>query len=908
MALAPYTVTAVEEDFTTAQSTGKNIVAGALITLATTGGTPVMMSDDAAGTNPSLTKLTDALGQKTIWVELDVYDLTVDSSATIRIDVTSSTIPIANVTGLPDTIPANSKSDYDALRDKRIRDNVGSGFAEWGKEYNVGVYEAINSGLWTAPTAPNLLVMGETGANESSGISRSISPITNINGVTQVIRGVNEVGGDTYAQSAILFPPAPDGTKTYDSSTGTVVTHADAATAFAAETATNKVITSRQDFAMIESFSESMATNDWWCPLGNTQYGATTWRGIALVNNFLPQGYSAFGEWDTATTGYGKQWSLMSDAEKLLAVGDSENNMYYDADVGEHIQDKYRVRVIEGLGDDWEGTSTQVNNAFSYCTYDLNAFVQPRGALTSQPDYNDGLGGNYYAGYYNNLFASEESGVFQGVNLDAGVAHNGQCFAIPIALVERLNQGAYHPVYNDMGTATLWINNGTVAAQNKWYDTLAKKPSSTADCFAIGTDVTVGNVAPFIYPGAGSISGTSAGAGRPTNDPFTFYDAIYAGQVKDLRVESNKVDEATLLSRESKRAKAGEIRGWESVPFTKVYVNTGSTFSEVSNASLGLTVLSTASIKVGDFGYTQGATGLYYRYVVTTIDSATQFSVLKVVPDGTRERLLNGNILHETMLTSKYESLPWQDIIGDPANIAATFPNGVCGQWIPDIPNNTLVQFNLSKKLNGVLGNLYFTSDNGVSWIADANVGASINQTTNSISAGWASTQVFLLSYPTKANPYEAANNSVVLGEIGNVFASQTNTENLGSALINGLLDKVCVGNTAHDLQDNIKAENFALDSTGLILTVANYEPKHTVISLLDGSSPAGKAFPLITQENQQYYLQWAYKEMIYDGTWGDDNKFTIINGASTEIDDNGNTIKIGQKRVALPNLTGRGA
>jgi len=92
MALAPYNITALEEDFATAQLSGKNIVAGALITLATTGGTPVSMADDSAGSNPSLTKLTDALGQKVIWVAPDTYDLTVDGNTSIRIQVSTSDI------------------------------------------------------------------------------------------------------------------------------------------------------------------------------------------------------------------------------------------------------------------------------------------------------------------------------------------------------------------------------------------------------------------------------------------------------------------------------------------------------------------------------------------------------------------------------------------------------------------------------------------------------------------------------------------------------------------------------------------------------------------------------------------------------------------------------------------------
>lgn len=45
-----------------------------------------------------------------------------------------------------------------------------------------------------------------------------------------------------------------------------------------------------------------------------------------------------------------------------------------------------------------------------------------------------------------------------------------------------------------------------------------------------------------------------------------------------------------------------------------------------------------------------------------------------------------------------------------------------------------------------------------------------------------------------------------------------------------------------------------------------------------------------------------------WDGNgWGDDNTFTVLDNESTETDDNGNTIIVGQKRIALPYFIGEG-
>jgi len=86
MALAPYTVTALAES--DAEGTGgKNIVAGALITLEDVNGNTATIYDDSAGTNPSTAKTTNSNGQKVIYAEAGEYSLTVNGGPATKIIV-----------------------------------------------------------------------------------------------------------------------------------------------------------------------------------------------------------------------------------------------------------------------------------------------------------------------------------------------------------------------------------------------------------------------------------------------------------------------------------------------------------------------------------------------------------------------------------------------------------------------------------------------------------------------------------------------------------------------------------------------------------------------------------------------------------------------------------------------------
>ena len=65
--------------------------------------------------------------------------------------------------------------------------------------------------------------------------------------------------------------------------------------------------------------------------------------------------------------------------------------------------------------------------------------------------------------------------------------------------------------------------------------------------------------------------------------------------------------------------------------------------------------------------------------------------------------------------THQQDEPTWTDIIGDPANIAATFPNGVEGKWIPIIPDG-VTPFILNKRIDGSTAAMSLTVDNGVSF------------------------------------------------------------------------------------------------------------------------------------------------------------------------------------------------
>ncbi|USE68501.1 hypothetical protein CTT31_04965 [Pseudoalteromonas maricaloris] len=792
-----------------------------------------------------------------------------------------------------------TKAQFDALRDMRKQQYAGSGFVEWGKE-SIDENCNINDGIWQAISPErNTFFLGRSGKDvNSKGISLTDYPIAVVDGVSHKLENV--ACARSYIINKVRFPMAPDGTKTYDSASGTVTQHNDAATAFAAETETNKVITSRKDLAFLESWHEKIADKDVVYPLGNVQYGANNYKGIALRNNLVAQGYSAFGEWDTGTKGYGVKWSSLTEPQKAIFLGEPEHNIYYDPEAKAYIQVRYRVRVIEGLGNDWR--AIRANTAGVLC-YDLNYRVGKQGIKVETNSYVSHRTSN---GYFSSKSAysllKSDLGVFhavEGINSNK-FGHKGLCYALPIALVQRLNQGAYHPTYNPMGTGKLV--NSAHNGWRSWHIPEAKQSTAVKDYF---TGYQSGGVSDVLGT-IGSISGDERYSGRV--DQYKFYDAIYAGQVEDLRINANKLDVNKLRENKLRDVIAAKFRGKETLPFTKL--KSGNCYDSAvtiylfqkdpkSEGSLigddklynGSRLISSypnqtkfkaspIAIKFTDEGNTNlttfaGGVTLNQWLVLDEFSIEGNGNLIALTNPNTgnlnwfntgRASTIQAELLFPTdQSNAEFDILPWTDIVATPDNFKSTFPDGVQGQWIPKLPDGT-AGYPLNRKLSGDTLSATFTIDQGQTWVKN-NVQFDPVKNINSVS--WNANAVALLQYESDSVFTHAATNSAICGDIGRVYATQAYLNQYGNRLQSSLTGLVGKRNSSAYFQEHLNVSKHAYYSPNQTLgwtSRAGDEPIHEPLNLdvPNDNSPAVKALSTITEKNGLLYLQFHGTELKY--------------------------------------------
>ena len=801
---------------------------------------------------------------------------------------------VAQVDTLVNGISAMTKAEFFALAEQRKSQSAGSGFQEWGKHFEAN---KINEGLYSVASVSNSLFSGR-GASPS-GLSKTTSPFVNVDGVVISVEQVNTPSSND--RNNFKFPTAPDGTKTYDSSTGTVTQHASAAIAFAAETATNKVITSRQDFVFIEPWHEKISDKGVVYPLGNVQYGGTTYEGAALAVNGIAQGYSAFGEWDATTTGNCAVWANLTDAQKATFIQDHKNNIY--SDNGELIQVRYRIRVVEGLGDDWESPRPISLHGYLRAAPDGMPYVKPKGSGTTPvggAELNVSTGGLFSTtkGSWGDSFASGSNGIWTAVDAYQDtdgitpIAHNGLCFAMSIALVQRRNQGAYHPAYNPGGTACVGNNSYGTDGYQEWWNSSnggALIPTSTLDCFT-----TVKSTS--------ALGGGAIGSTRLARSDGKFYDAIYASDVFDLRMSSKKLPLKEIREKYKRMAIAGEVRGFEGVPFTTFnssligsggHTNAGDNYDLVgftrpviymeSIASLGANINQGTRLTVVDT-----SNGYYMSGIVF----ATPLNYIYLDNTGFINRGLPGKgtgistlmLLIEVPSAHKQANPTWTDIIGSPENIAATFPNGVEGQWIPKIPDGGgNITFDLNRKATvGGANPWEYTADNGATWSAAQ---VAVNSTTNSFDGGTVNTtgNVSLVHYETQAHFTQDDDNSKVLDLGGDVYATCSNFVDYGNILCGSLIGKIP---TASVNEYVMRTSKGALSSSNVLdsgLWAGGGVEHFSINKLTD--SVAVKTLDYLSQENNVAKLCYVYKEMKFDGLFDTPDEVIQINTSNVDQD-----------------------
>jgi len=425
--------------------------------------------------------------------------------------------------------------------------------------------------------------------------------------------------------------------------------------------------------------------------------------------------------------------------------------------------------------------------------------------------------------------------------VDKGLWTDGVDYFVPIDLVQRLNKGAYHPTYNSYGCAYLNATINSVV----WSNSTAIDPTSVSDCFN-SVNITTDNTSSGYNNNTGKI-GVAALSGHPDGK---FYDAIYAGQVKDIRASARRKSPQELLSDYSKKAIAGTIRGDESVPFTKVSL--AGTGVHVSAASVwhwdvadNFVVYTNITWAVSDWFYLYDATKNFIvrfkgsqqlnddRVIINNASTSSNFQIISgTLLQNTLGTGSTAYILHETLVTASFETLDWQDIIGLPANISATFPNGVYGKWVPIIPLLGTNIFNFNRK--NIQNNQWLkTINNGTAWTVLAT--PATNATNNWTPIDVTVNDVYLLSYKTKASQLKT-NTAVLKLKNNQVIATNDKAH---STFVTGLTSLVPVGAESEYLGVLSDKANLLTYQTKSIVTTAGAIASFAIGTL-----------------NSQYYLQ----------------------------------------------------
>ncbi len=167
------------------------------------------------------------------------------------------------------------------------------------------------------------------------------------------------------------------------------------------------------------------------------------------------------------------------------------------------------------------------------------------------------------------------------------------------------------------------------------------------------------------------------------------------------------------------------------------------------------------------------------------------------------------------------------------------------------------------------------------------------------LTANLGTNELALIFYETKARFMESESNTEVVS-LGYVKAANNSNNASRGLTTNFLISKVpvsAVGPGRIDLSSpNI---SLRLATTGKLYTDGTHLLSHNA-AVLGASNPAAKWLTYLSRESGVAYLYYLFKEMIYDGTWGDDDEFLVADDVNITTDDNANNILYGTKRVKL--------
>lgn len=845
---------------------------------------------------------------------------------------------------------AMRKGEFEAIRKSNRLKYAASGFIHFGLHSDDE--NSINEGLQvystlTAPSQKHNFLAGRSRDESSFAESLTEAPILNILGV-EVEFNLN--ASADYHKTLIRLPQQEDGTRTYDSATGTSVTHATPAIAFASETETNKVVINRYDMWGFEVFLREVSEADPWVyKFGCIQNRSPNIEGVDSQDVLSkPASYFAWHLGDTSTIGRGVNWFEATDSEKAQIAANPKHNIYFDDSTGKFYQWCARGRSLAGAGNGQWGSIK--SNMSTPLRFGIDQRVKPQGSQETIPAplgrYDDPVVGWFVGVNSNeNRFTAKNDiydlGVFSSVRTNSSgtglssesnerdyYAINSECHFLVCGTVERLNSGSYHPSYNNKGTRPWRYNPNIYSVIGKWYQGVDLNVNSSLMCFELLTqsDEKLGASA---Y--GGGIETGPANSGRPDG---RFYDGVYAsgagGVSRDMRYSAWDISD---WQEKSLKIKKGDYRGREKDLFTKVVkitpenaqdgklLWTGSDNTALS-ANMGWISLGTSkdnlSLEIGSKIHAfDSSTGKYWSGRIANFQATSSSTICRVMfynwtpgeiplASDTTYVVFSQNLGLE--VSGKYSHL---DVIGDPENILACqdIRDGWYGGYIPSNPDGSEKKYIFNKPFfNNTLTTIH-TDNLGTNWVV-ASEADGVNFTENSKRATWPVGRVILCYYLTSANYTYESNNEAVSGGIsgiGSVYiSSRGNTNTSGRLLGVSLIDKV-LNSSVNVREEHINLKKYGLrtDTGELSSDYPTTPPSHDEINI-DGFDEivAYKCLDYITQDSGMAYINYAFSELVYDSlseSWGDDFKFSIIDGTQFGTDDNNKQKLFGTHRLVEP-------
>ncbi|MER0342234.1 hypothetical protein ABRZ82_11225 [Vibrio vulnificus] len=743
---------------------------------------------------------------------------------------------------------ALSKAIVDALRSGNKEQYAASGFIHYGKHFNSGNLSSVNEGMTVDIGTPNVIYLGArdgvTGGNVG-GASKTSYPVMNVAGFEVHLLGINSTLTNWQA-STIKLPVEPDGTTTYNKSTGAVVKHSDSATAFAVaeadSTGNTEVVINRVDMAGLEFFKRKVG--EYLYPYGSPQCGYTEVDGIPTTED-TSRPITYFAAYDGDTTSRGRGWRLvdLTFAQLAVIMSNPKHNAWYNEE-GELLQFGPRQRTIAGLGNgDWGNISPAVESTLNYST---NGRVIPQGikdvALPLQGYRSDNYMSSYWRG---KLGRRSETGLFHPEADSSDVAVDGECYFYVLATVPRLNTAAYNNA-NFMGSSKF--------SDNKFWHNSAVPRVTIDDAFS-------------------NASTDKSASGREDGKKAQFIYQSGQGGVIDWRLPARDMSGKEEAAKVFQKVVNGTYRGIEKLVKTTVRTYT------TSNGDVGslIAVPDYAVFSMGDVVYVEDVSGSYIKTTVKAsgsnpIELDTQF-----------DRKVDGKVIHEVKtnisVSGNFSTL---DVIGPPGQILATpaLANGWMGRWIPDLKTGTS-PYQLTRKALSAEGGQY--TDNGSTWTAHSDRLTSI---TNTITHNMIASRVLIDNYTAFAKQTKRSVNKPVLNGsdgIGDVIANAVYHTQYGALLVESMIGKVPKSDVAPELS-YLKLVKYMVNPDGKFNPSSVHNPKHVPIDVAapTNNSPAVKALWYQAATNQQCSLNFLWNEMVFDTNWRTPDK--VWSGGSVSV------------------------